>query len=188
MLQSKQHEVCTEPWKAQLCSLLLSLSLSNPSPHFEQTQPSKTTVSISHLLRLLETQMVPMMSGLPFSAWLVWIPHSLVPQTFSRLCPCRLCPHGASAQSHTLPSCPLSKAVFAASSWNYHCILRPCFLVGVQSWINSGFSLPLKSSQDCLLHQTSEYIFPPHWHPGESAPTQLSASLLEDSVYRNLYC
>ena len=109
-------------------SCSLSLSLSNPSPHFEQTQPSKTTVSISHLLRLLETQMVPMMSGLPFSAWLVWIPHSLVPRTFSRLCPCCLCPHGASAQSHTLPSCPLSKAVFAPSSWNYHCILQTLLL------------------------------------------------------------
>ena len=46
----------------------LAHSLSNPSPHFEQTQPSETTVSISHLLRLQEAQMGPMMSGFPFSA------------------------------------------------------------------------------------------------------------------------
>ena len=38
--------------------------------------------------------------------------------------PHRLCPRRASAQSHALPSCPLSKAVFAPSFWSHHCILQ----------------------------------------------------------------
>jgi len=188
MLQSKQHEVCTEPWKVQLCSLLLSLSLSNPSPHFEQTQPSETTVSISHLLHLRETQMVPMMSGLPFSAWLVWIPQSRVPQTFSRPCPSPPVPMPCLCTVSHPPLLPPFKGCL------YSFILEPSLhspdLASwwEQSWVNSGFSLPLNSSWNYFLHQTSEYIFPSHWPPGEAAPTQLSASLLADSVYRNLYC
>ena len=123
MLQSKQHEVCTEPWEVQLCSLLLSLFPIHP-----------LTLSKRNLLKPLS----PSHTCFTFGRlrWFPWcqvflslpdwcgFPKAGCPRHSAGPAPYCLCPRRASAQSHTLPSCPLSKAVFTPSFWSHHCILQ----------------------------------------------------------------
>ena len=100
----------------------------------------------------------------------------LVPRTFAKLYTFPPVPMRCLGPKHALPSllpsppAPALKDCLCSFIPESGTTFARSPLLVVQSCIELGFSLPLKSSQNCFLHKISEHIFPPSLAPCRSCP------------------